>query len=142
MNSKVLAGAVAVAVWYIIWDLFLFGPIFGSFLAGVEGAVSEPSLLWVIVGDLAAGLVLAWFYGKVGSAFGSGVKGGRRMISPPRSQQPPVEAPGVLGGLCTDLGGVHLRRRSVGEDRLTVDHDVDRADPRGEGDVPGIHRLV
>jgi hypothetical protein len=76
MNSKTLAGAVAVAVWYVIWDLFLFGPIFGSFLSGVEGMVAEPALLWIVVGNLAAGLVLAWFYGKVGSAFGNGVKGG------------------------------------------------------------------
>lgn len=76
MNSKMLAGAVAVAVWYMIWDMFLFFPIFGSFLANVEGLVEEPALQWVIVGNLVAGLVLAWFYGKVGSVFGGGVKGG------------------------------------------------------------------
>ncbi len=75
MNGKTIAGAVAVAVWYVLWDLFLFSPIFGSFLADVEGLV-EPALQWILVGNLVAGLVLAWFYGKVGSAFGSGIKGG------------------------------------------------------------------
>lgn len=74
--SKMLAGAVAVAVWYMIWDMFLFEPLFGSFVAQIEGANPDPSLQWIIVGNLAAGLVLAWFYGKVGSVFGSGVKGG------------------------------------------------------------------
>jgi len=78
MSSKTLVGAVAVAVWYILWDLFLFSPLFGSFLAGVEGMVAEPALGWVIFGDLVAGLVLAWFYGLVGSRFGSGIKGGLR----------------------------------------------------------------
>ncbi len=76
MNSKMLVGAVAVAVWYMIWDMLLFFPIFGSFLADVEGLVEEPALQWLIVGNLAGGLVLAWFHGKVGSVFGSGIKGG------------------------------------------------------------------
>jgi hypothetical protein len=76
MNSKMLVGAVAVAVWYLIWDMFLFFPIFGSFLANVQGMIEEPALQWIIVGNLVAGLVLAWFYGKVGSVFGSGVTGG------------------------------------------------------------------
>lgn len=76
MNAKMLSGAVAVFVWYMLWDMFLFNPIFGSFLTGVEGMVEQPALMWVAVGNLVAGLVLAWFYGKVGSAFGSGLKGG------------------------------------------------------------------
>lgn len=76
MNKKVLIGAVAVAVWYMVWDMFLFAPIFGSFLAGIEGLVEEPSLQWVIIGNVVAALVLAGFYAKVGSAFGGGVKGG------------------------------------------------------------------
>jgi len=75
MSSKMLVGAVAVAVWYILWDMFLFNPLFGSFLSQVEG-MQEPALMWVIVGNVVAGFVLAWFYGKTGSAFGSGVGGG------------------------------------------------------------------
>ena len=76
MNSKVLTGAVAVAVWYMIWDMFLFGPLLGSFLVEVEGMNPEPSLMWVAMGNLASGLVLAWFYGKTGAVFGSGALGG------------------------------------------------------------------
>jgi hypothetical protein len=76
MNSRMLVGAVVVAVWYVVWDMFLFSPIFGSFLADVEGLVQEPALQWIIIGNLVAGLVLSWFYGKVGSVFGSGVTGG------------------------------------------------------------------
>ena len=76
MNRKVLIGAVVVTVWYMIWDMFLFEPLLGSFLAGVEGMNPEPALVWVAIGNLAGGLVLAWFYGKTGSIFGSGVLGG------------------------------------------------------------------
>ena len=76
MNARMLVSAVAVAVWYMIWDMFLFGPLFGSFLAGVDGMVEEPALQWLLLGNLAGGLVLAWFYGKVGSSFGTGLKGG------------------------------------------------------------------
>ena len=76
MNSKVLTGAVVVAVWYMIWDMFLFEPLFGSFLAGVEGMNPEPALMWLVIGNLVGGLVLAWFYGMTQSVFGSGVLGG------------------------------------------------------------------
>lgn len=75
MSGKMLVGAVAVAVWYVIWDLFLFNPLFGPFLSQVQG-IQEPSLWWVIVGDLTGALVLSWFYGKTGSAFGTGIMGG------------------------------------------------------------------
>lgn len=76
MNNKVLTGAVVVAVWYMIWDMFLFEPLFGSFLAQIEGMNPEPALMWVAVGNLCGGLVLAWFYGKTGAVFGSGLMGG------------------------------------------------------------------
>lgn len=76
MSGKMLAGAVTVAIWYIIWDMFLFGPLFGRFVAGVEGMNPEPPLMWIIIGNIAGGLVLAWFYGKTSHAFGSGLKGG------------------------------------------------------------------
>jgi hypothetical protein len=76
MNSKVLTGAVVVAVWYMIWDMFLFGPLLGPFLVEVEGMNPEPSLMWVAIGNLAAGLVLAWFYAKTGEVFGRGTLGG------------------------------------------------------------------
>ncbi len=76
MNGKVLTGAVVVAVWYMIWDMFLFEPVFGRFLTGVDGMNLEPALMWVAIGNLAGGLVLAWFYGKTQSAFGSGALGG------------------------------------------------------------------
>ena len=75
MNTKTLVGAVAVAVWYVLWDLFLFDPLFGSLLSQVDG-IQEPALLWIVVGNVVAGLVLAWFYGKTGSAFGRGLAGG------------------------------------------------------------------
>ena len=76
MNSKVLTGAVVVAIWYMIWDMFLFGPLVGSFVAGVEGMNPEPALMWVAIGNLFGGLVLAWFFAKTGSVFGSGMSGG------------------------------------------------------------------
>ena len=70
-----VAGIVA-AVWYVVWDMFLMGPILGSYLAGVPGMNANPATMWVVIGDLVACLVLAAVYARTRSIFGVGVKGG------------------------------------------------------------------
>jgi hypothetical protein len=76
MNARMLVGAVAVFVWYMVWDLGLSGPLFGSYYAQIEGINPAPSLMWLAIGNLVAGLVLSWFYGRTLASFGVGVRGG------------------------------------------------------------------
>jgi hypothetical protein len=71
-----LVAGVAVGVWYLVWDMFLMEPLLGSMVSGIPGLVAEPPMLWMVVGELAAGLVLAAVYARVRSIFGTGFKGG------------------------------------------------------------------
>ena len=73
--ALLLAGVVA-GVWYLVWDMFLMTPIIGSHLAGVPGLNASPSTMWVVIGELVAGLVLASVYARTRSIFGTGLKGG------------------------------------------------------------------
>ena len=74
--NKLVPAAIAVWVWYVVFDMFLLGPIMGSAMASIPGAVEAPSTMWVVIGDLAAALVLTAFYDKVRGAFAGGVTGG------------------------------------------------------------------
>lgn len=71
-----LVAGIVVAAWYVVWDMFLLGPIMGSYLAGVPGLNANPATMWVVIGELAAGLVLAAVYARIRSIFGVGLKGG------------------------------------------------------------------
>ena len=71
-----LVAGVVVAALYLVWDLFLMQPLLGSMMTGIPGLVAEPPMLWVVVGELAAGLVLAAVYARTRSIFGAGFKGG------------------------------------------------------------------
>jgi len=71
-----LVATIAAAVWYVVWDLFLIGPIIGSYLTGVPGANLDPAMMWVVIGEICAGLVLAAVYARTRSIFGVGLKGG------------------------------------------------------------------
>jgi hypothetical protein len=73
--ALLVAGIVA-AVWYVVFDLFLMGPILGSSLTGIPGMNPSPVTMWVIIGDLASCLVLAAVYARTRSVFGVGLKGG------------------------------------------------------------------
>lgn len=73
--ALLVAGIVA-AVWYVVFDMFLMDPILGSALAGVPGMNPNPAVLWMVIGDLAAALVLAAVYARTRSVFGAGLKGG------------------------------------------------------------------
>jgi hypothetical protein len=37
---------------------------------------AAPAFMWILIGDLVGGLVLAWVYDKTRSVFGGGLKGG------------------------------------------------------------------
>jgi hypothetical protein len=74
--NRLVPAAVAVWIWYVVFDMFLIGPIMGSAMASVPGAVAEPSTMWIILGDLAAALILTAMYDRVRGAFPSGVTGG------------------------------------------------------------------
>jgi hypothetical protein len=69
---QLLAAGVVAGIWYVVWDLFLLEPLIGSFLAGIPGMNPEPSTMWVVIGNLVAGLVLAAVYARVRSVFGTG----------------------------------------------------------------------
>lgn len=74
--NKLVPAVVAVWVWYVLFDMFLFDPIMGSAMAGIPGANPAPSTMWVVLGDLAAALVLVGFYDRVKGALGSGARHG------------------------------------------------------------------
>lgn len=71
-----LVAGVAVGALYLVWDMFLMEPLLGSMMTGIPGLVAEPPVLWMVVGELMAGLVLAAVYARVRSIFGTGFKGG------------------------------------------------------------------
>ena len=71
-----LAAAIAVLVWYLVWDNFLAGMLIGSTLAQVPGMVSEVSKLWETVGDLCGAMMLAGVYARVRGVYGVGAKNG------------------------------------------------------------------
>jgi hypothetical protein len=71
-----LVAGVAVGVLFLIWDMFLLDPLLGSYMAGIPGIVADPSVMWMVIGELVAGLVLAAVYARVRSVFGTGLKGG------------------------------------------------------------------
>jgi len=71
-----LAAAVAVLVWFLVWDNFLAGMLIGSTLAQIPGIVAEVSKLWETVGDLFAALMLAGVYARVRGVYGVGAKNG------------------------------------------------------------------
>lgn len=70
-----VAGIVA-AVWYVVFDMFLMEPVLGSYLAGVPGMNAAPAMMWVVIGDVVACLVLAAVYARTRSIFGVGLKNG------------------------------------------------------------------
>ena len=71
-----LAAAIAVLVWYLVWDNFLAGMLIGSTLAQVPGMVTEVSKLWETVGDLCGAMMLAGVYARVRGVYGVGAKNG------------------------------------------------------------------
>jgi len=71
-----LAAGVVAGVWLLVWDMFLSGPLLGSMLTAIPGLNPDPAVPWMIVGNLAGGLVLALLYGRVRGAFGTGAASG------------------------------------------------------------------
>lgn len=71
-----LVAGVVVGVLYLVWDMFLMQPLLGSMMTGIPGLVVEPPMIWMVVGELVAGLVLAAVYARTRSIFGTGFKGG------------------------------------------------------------------
>lgn len=70
-----VAGIVA-AAWYMVFDMFLMEPVIGSYLAGVPGMNAAPATMWIVVGNVVGGLVLAAVYARIRSIFGVGLKNG------------------------------------------------------------------
>ena len=71
-----LVAGIAAGVLYLVFSMFLMGPILGSYLVGVPGMNANPATMWVVVGELCGGLVLAAVYARTRSIFGVGLKGG------------------------------------------------------------------
>ncbi|HSG00259.1 MAG TPA: hypothetical protein VLA20_03970 [Vicinamibacterales bacterium] len=71
-----IVATVVVAVWYLVWDMFLLEPLLGSYMAGIPGMNPSPALMWIVVGELSSGLVLAAVYARVRSVFGTGLANG------------------------------------------------------------------
>ncbi len=76
--NKLVPAAIAVWVLYVLFDMFLIEPLMGSAMASIPGAVAAPSTMWIVLGDLAAALVLTWFYDRVKGAFGTGASNGAK----------------------------------------------------------------
>jgi hypothetical protein len=74
--KKFLAASLAVFVFYFLWDKFLVGPVLGAAMASIPGAVAEPSMQWVVLGDLFAAMVLTGLYARTRSIFGATPMGG------------------------------------------------------------------
>lgn len=74
--KKFLAAAVAVLVWYLVWDNFLSQPLMGSTMAKIPGMLPEYSKLWETVGDAFAALMVTGLYARVRGVFGASTKGG------------------------------------------------------------------
>lgn len=73
--AVLVAGLVA-GIWFLVFDMFLLEPLMGSLMANIPGLNPTPPMLWMVVGDLAAGLVLAAVYARVRSVFGTGFANG------------------------------------------------------------------
>ena len=71
-----LAAAVAVLVWYLIWDNFLGAMVMGSTMSQIPGMVAEVSKQWETIGDLFAALMVTGVYARTRGVFGVGPKNG------------------------------------------------------------------
>jgi hypothetical protein len=77
--KKLVPAALAVGVIFIVLDfvvheLMLKGPYYSQLpsLFKQDG----PPMVWAIIGDLVAGLVMVWVYDRAYSSFSGGPKGG------------------------------------------------------------------
>lgn len=71
-----LVATIVATAWYVVFDLFLMEPVLGSYLAAVPGMNPSPAMMWVVIGDVVACLVLAAVYARTRSIFGTGLKNG------------------------------------------------------------------
>ena len=71
-----LVAGILAAAWYVVFDLFLMDPLIGSRLAGIPGLNAQPATMWVVIGEVVGGLVLASVYARTRSIFGTGLKNG------------------------------------------------------------------
>lgn len=71
-----LVAAIVAGVWYVVFDMFLIGPVLGSFLAQIPGINPTPPMMWVVIGDFMAALVQAGVYMRTRSVFGVGARNG------------------------------------------------------------------
>jgi hypothetical protein len=74
--KKYLAAAVAVFVWFLIWDNVISSPLLGQTMSSIPGVKADISKLWETIGDLCSALVVCGVYGRVRSVFGEGMKEG------------------------------------------------------------------
>lgn len=73
---KFAVAVVVLFVWGYVFETFLSPMVYGDSMSLIPGLVSEPSMMYLIVGAIVGSAVFVWVYEKVRGSFAPGMAGG------------------------------------------------------------------